>query len=178
MSIEPETLETERLVLRPQVVSDAAVFHQLWTERDVRVPPHRQLSSDGRPTVADIAAQIQDAAETSKPGLLTVQRKDDAAVLGYCGLVFTGNGAPDEPELAFELLRAVHNRGYATEAGRAVIEWAGRSGHPRLWATVWDWNLASRRVLFKLGFRDTGEANGESVHGRSLLTVLDSDRPR
>lgn len=165
------TLATDRLTLRRQRVGDAAVFHRLWTERDARVPPHRRIDLEGRPTEADIAAQIRNEQEAAGPGLLTVERKDAADVIGYCGLVFQGNGAPDEPELAFELLRAAHNRGYATEAGQAVITWAREAGYRRLWATVWDWNVASRRVLEKLGFRESGQQNPDTVHGRSLLTV-------
>jgi ribosomal-protein-alanine N-acetyltransferase len=167
------TLETDRLTLRPQRVSDAALYRQLWTERDVRVPPHRQIDIEGRPTEKDIAAQIRDEREASRPGLLTVERKIQGDVIGYCGLVFNGNGSNDEPELAFELLRAIHNKGYATEAGWAVVRWAGAAGYRRLWATVWDWNVASRRVLEKLGFRDMGRGSPETVHGRSLLTVLE-----
>ena len=165
------TLETDRLTLRRQRVSDAAIYRQLWIERDVRVPPHRQISLEGRPTEEDIATQIRGEHDTS--GLLTVERKDTADVIGYCGLVFNGNGSNDEPELAFELLRAVHNQGYATEAGRAVITWAGEACYRRLWATVWDWNVASRRVLEKLGFRDTDRETPETAHGHSLLTVLE-----
>jgi ribosomal-protein-alanine N-acetyltransferase len=170
------TLETDRLLLRRQTASDAAVFRQLWTERDVRVPPHRQIDPEGHPTEADLATRIREENESAgpRPGLLTVERKSTADVIGYCGLVFSGDASPDEPELAFELLRAVHNRGYATEAGRAVITWAGEAGYPRLWASVWDWNVASRRVLDKLGFRDTGRVSPATVHGRSLLTVRES----
>lgn len=170
---DPNTLETDRLILRPQRVGDAAVFHQLWTERDARVPPHRQIGPDGRPTEADIVSHIREQQGDSGMSLLTVERKG-AAVIGYCGLVFNGNGEADEPELAFELLRDFHNHGYATEAAWAVISRAADFGYPRLWATVWDWNVSSRRVLEKLGFRDTGRVNADSMHGRSLLTVRDS----
>ncbi|MET3769890.1 RimJ/RimL family protein N-acetyltransferase [Marisediminicola sp. UYEF4] len=165
------TLETDRLTLRRQRVSDAAIYRQLWTERDVRVPPHRRISLEGRPTEEDIATQIQEEREASRPGLLAMERKGTAGAIGYCGLVFNGNASNEEPELAFELLRAVHNCGYATEAGRAVITWADEAGYRKLWATVWDWNVASRRVLEKLGFRDTGRVTRETVDGRSLLTV-------
>ena len=167
------TLETDRITLRPQRVSDAAVYRQLWAERDVRVPQHRQINLDGRPTEEDIATQIRDERQASRPGLLAVERKAAGDVIGYCGLVFNGDGTNDEPELAFELLRAIHNKGFATEAGWAVVRWAGEAGYGRLWATVWDWNVASRRVLEKLGFRDTGGVGPETVHGRSLLTVLE-----
>jgi RimJ/RimL family protein N-acetyltransferase len=73
--------------------------------------------------------------------------------------------------LIYELLRAAHGYGYATEAGRAVVTWAGEAGYARLWATVRDWNVASRRVLEKLGFRETGRVESDAVYGDSLLTV-------
>ncbi|MGH3169730.1 MAG: GNAT family N-acetyltransferase [Trebonia sp.] len=174
----PDTLETDRLILRHSRVDDAAIYRQLWTERDPRVPPHRRISSEGRPTVEDIAARIRaERAEPGPgpgPGLLAVERKDMADVIGYCGLIFHGPGSPAEPaepELAYELLRGAHGRGYATEAGLAVVAWAGEAGYGRLWAGVRDWNVASRRVLEKLGFRETGQVECDAVHGDSLLTV-------
>jgi ribosomal-protein-alanine N-acetyltransferase len=168
------TLETDRLILRHSRVGEAAIYRQLWTERDLRVPPHRRISSEGRPTVEDIAAQIRAEPGEPGPGLLAVERKGTADVIGYCGLITHGNGSPDEPELAYELLRAAHGRGYATEAGRAVVTWASEAGYRRLWAGVWDWNVASRRVLEKLGFREAGRVEPRSVYGHSLLTVRES----
>jgi RimJ/RimL family protein N-acetyltransferase len=153
-------LETDRLRLRDRREDEAAVYRQLWAERDPRVPRHRRLDAEGRPTVADIAAQIRAEHEAARPGLLAVERKATADVIGYCGLVFEGR---DKPELAYELLRAVHGRGYATEAGSAVVAWAAHAGYERLWATVWDWNVASRRVLAKLGFRETNRVDGGSL---------------
>ncbi|MFB7250792.1 GNAT family N-acetyltransferase [Microbacterium sp. NPDC056234] len=164
-------LDTDRLVLRRSLEEDARVFRQLWTERDERVPPHRRIDEAGHPTTEEIAANLRAKSADTKPGLLTVVRRGFGDVIGYCGVVFDGNGDPDEPELAFELLRAVHNRGYATEAGRAVLSWARSAGYRRIWASVWDWNVASRRALEKLGFTETGVVNKASEHGRSLLTV-------
>jgi [ribosomal protein S5]-alanine N-acetyltransferase len=169
-----DTLETDRLILRHSTVGEAAIYRQLWMERDLRVPPHRRMNSEGRPTVEDIAAQIRAEREEPGPGLLAVERKGTADVIGYCGLIIHGNGSPDEPELAYELLRAAHGCGYATEAGQAVVTWADVSGYRRLWAGVWGWNVASRRVLEKLGFREAGRAGPGSAHGHSLLTVRES----
>ena len=168
-----DILETDRLILRRAHADDAPVYRQLWTERDPRVPPHRRISLDGRPTVEDIAAQIRAANDEPGLRLLTVERKGTADVVGYCGLNGHGNGSPEEPELAYELLRAAHDRGYATEAGEAVVAWASGAGYRRLWAGVWDWNVASRRVLEKLGFREVGRVAPESAHGHTLLTVKD-----
>lgn len=92
------TLETSRLTLRRQRVTDAAVYRQLWIERNVRVPPHRQVNLEGRPTEEDIATQIREENGTLRPGLLAAERKGTADVIGYCGLVFNESGSNDEPD--------------------------------------------------------------------------------
>lgn len=166
-----DTLDTDRLVLRRRRADQAAVYRRLWTERDPRVPPHRRISPEGRPTVEDIAARIRAERQEPGPGILAVQRKGTADVIGYCGLSCRGNGSFQEPELVYELLRAAHGCGYATEAGGAVVRWADDAGYRRLWAGVREWNTASRRVLEKLGFRETGQVEPDAVHGDSLLTV-------
>ena len=134
-------LETERLLLRPWQEQEAVVQRELWTERDPRVPPHRRIDGDGRPTVAELTEYIRTSQPTSL-GLLAAERKAEGDVIGYCGLI-DGGGPQGEPELAFELLRRVWRQGYATEASLAVLDWARSSGYHRLWATVWDWNTAS-----------------------------------
>ena len=163
-------LETDRLLLRPWRVAEAVVQRELWTERDLRVPPRRRIDADGRPSVADLAEAIR-TTRPSTAGLLAIQRRSAGDVIGYCGLVDTGRGADGEPELAFELLRRTWGEGYATEASLAVLDWARSSGHERLWATVWDWNTASRRVLAKLGFTETGRSEVDDVHGTTLFTT-------
>ncbi len=163
-------LETGRLLLRPWRVADAVVQRELWTERDPRVPPHRRTDADGHPTVSDLEESIR-ANQPSSIGLLAVQRKDARDVIGYCGLVASGRGSEREPELAFELLRRVWRQGYATEASLAVLDWARSSGYERLWATVWDWNTASRRVLAKLGFTETERKEVDAAYGTTLFTT-------
>ncbi|MEU8078746.1 GNAT family N-acetyltransferase [Catellatospora citrea] len=164
-------LETDRLLLRPWRVAEAVVQRELWTERDPRVPPHRRIDADGHPTVAE----LEDSIRTNPlwaTGLLAVERRGAGDVIGYCGLVDSGRGPDGEPELAFELLRRVWGQGYATEAAVAVLDWARSSGHGRLWATVWDWNTASRRVLAKVGFTETDRQEVHPVHGTTLFTTI------
>jgi ribosomal-protein-alanine N-acetyltransferase len=163
-------LETDRLLLRPWRVAEAAIQRELWTERDPRVPPHRRIDADGQPTVE----QLENWIRTSQPsslGLLAVERKATGDVIGYCGLVDGPRVPEGEPELAFELFRRVWRQGYATEASLAVLDWARSSGYRRLWATVWDWNAASRRVLAKLGFAETERREVDAVHGTTLFTT-------
>src|ERR1700754_869048 len=163
-------LETDRLLLRPWRVAEAVVQRELWSQRDPRVPPHRRIDADGHPTIAELEDSIR-AHQPSSIGLLAVERKAAGDVVGYCGLVETGRGSEGEPELAFELLRRVWGQGYATEASLAVLDWARSSGYERLWATVWDWNTASRRVLAKLGFAETERKEVDAVHGTTLFTT-------
>lgn len=174
---EPDVLETERLVLRRAREDDAVLYRQLWTERDPRVPPHRRIDADGHPTVDEVAVGIRADRGGPWPGLLTVVVREGGGVIGYCGLSARPDAAADEPELAYELARGAHGHGYATEAARAVVAWADEAGVPRLRAGVWDWNLASRRVLAKLGFHEVGPIEPTSVHGRTLLTLRDRPCP-
>jgi [ribosomal protein S5]-alanine N-acetyltransferase len=164
------SFETSRLLLRPWQATEAAVLRQLWTERDPRVPPHRRIDADGHPTLAE----LEDSIRTNQPssiGVLAIERKAERDLIGYCGLVDSGRGSEEEPELAFELLRRAWGQGYATEAAWAVLDWARSSGYERLWATVWDWNTPSRRVLAKLGFTETDHKEVDAAHGTTLFTT-------
>jgi [ribosomal protein S5]-alanine N-acetyltransferase len=164
------SLETSRLLLRPWRVAEAAVMRELWTERDPRVPPHRRIDPDEHPTLAELEDSIRNDPPSSL-GLLAIERRVAQDVIGYCGLVDSGRGPEGEPELAFELLRRVWGQGYATEAAWAVLDWARSCGYERLWATVWDWNTASRRVLAKVGFTETDQTEVDAVHGTTLFTT-------
>lgn len=160
-------LETDRLVLRPWRTGEATIQRAMWLERDARVPPHRRIDADGHPTVADFEEAIR-ANGPSSVGLLAVEPQAGGGPIGYCGLVDSGHGA-QEPELAFELLRRSWGRGFATEASWAVLDWARSSGYERLWASVWDWNTASRRVLAKVGFTEVDRE--ETLHGTNVVTT-------
>lgn len=164
-------LETERLLPRPWRVHEASVQREMWIERDPRVPPHRRIDADGHPSADEFEDAIR-ADEPSSVRLVAVERKVVGDTIGYCGLVDGGQGAHGVhgvhvPELAFAFLRRFWGQGYATEASWAVLEWARSSGHERLWASVWDWNTASRRVLSKVGFIET--AREEGIYGTNLV---------
>ena len=130
----PSEIETDRLVLRRSRADDAAVYREMWTERDPRVPPQRRIGSDGRPTVEEMAARIRLDWDGKRTDFLTIVRKYEGDVIGNCGLLYGRRGSPEEADLAYELLRRAQGAGYATEAARAVTEWAGGVGYRRLWA--------------------------------------------
>ncbi|GAB2662905.1 GNAT family N-acetyltransferase [Kribbella swartbergensis] len=163
----PNQLDTERLQLRVWEPSDAEQYRGLWVERDPR--SLRRIDDEGRPTVDDIRGWLTKNPLAAEPGLglLKIVRRDGGDLIGYCGLT-VGRGSFEEPEIAYELARRAHGFGYATEAGRAVVEAAAATGRKRLWATVREWNTASFRVLEKLGFSDSGRLTEDADRGNTI----------
>ena len=164
-----EGFHTERLRLRPWQVADAAFHRRLWEERDERVPARRRITTDGRPTVAEMQDWLQAYEPTPAPGLFVVEQIATSGAVGYYGLVENSVGHPDQPELAFEFLRDYWGRGFATEASCVIVDRAAAIGYDHLASTVREWNTASFKVLDKLGFVLTGEREHDDVHGDSLL---------
>jgi RimJ/RimL family protein N-acetyltransferase len=136
-------LETGRLILQPWAESDADQLRALHAERGTGTPDIEHVK-------ALIARQM---AATATTGITTlpIRRRDGGDFIGYCGLII-GRSTLEEPEIAYELLRRAHGRGYATEAAAAVVSAAAATGRKRLWSTVGTWNTPSLRVLEKLGF--------------------------
>jgi RimJ/RimL family protein N-acetyltransferase len=148
---------TERLYMNIWEESDASWYRKLVGERGV----DKLTLEDARKHVIS----LRDRALESGIGALTIRRKDEGDIIGYCGLII-GRSNIEEPEIAYELFKKVHGKGYATEAASAIIEAAAATGRQRLWATVGSWNIASFRVLEKIGFirhHSTWKDNGEEV---------------
>lgn len=88
-----------------------------------------------------------------------------------------GQATFDEPEIAYELASRAHGHGYATEAARAVVEAARRTGRRRLWATVREWNAASFRVLEKVGFERSDRVDEDPERGDSIWMTCELGQP-
>lgn len=173
----PTTLVTSRLRLRPWVESDVARYRQLWLQRDPR--SLRVIGPDGRPTEEDLRARIREQLAVSAAtgiALFVVERRNEPGLLGYCGLI-DRPASPGEPELAYELLREAWHQGFATEAGRAVVDAAAATGRARLWAGVRAWNAASLRVLARLGFEPSGRVERDAERGDMITLSRELHRP-
>lgn len=84
-----------------------------------------------------------------------ITRARDAAVVGCIG-IDPVPGDATAIEIGYWIARPHWGRGYATEAGRAVLEIAGTLGYSRVHGSHFLDNPASGRVLTKLGFVPTG----------------------
>jgi RimJ/RimL family protein N-acetyltransferase len=137
-------IETERLTLRLRDESDAEWYRELVGERGQDIPTLEESRAR--------LARFRDLTIETGIGALAICRRAEGDVIGYCAII-VGRCSLDEPEIAYELLRQFHGRGYATEAAQALVAAAAATGRRRLWSTVGAWNAPSLRVLEKVGFR-------------------------
>ncbi|WP_446218511.1 GNAT family N-acetyltransferase [Micromonospora sp. IBHARD004] len=146
------------VTLRRLGPDDVAAMYRLHTRPEVvanRVPP-------APPTRAAIERRCLKAESHWLAGGsadFAVLDAATGAVAGGCALVY------DEPStgqamLGYSLLPEARGRGLATRTVRLLAGWAFGVGLARLWAGTRPENVASQRVLEKVGFRREGLARG------------------
>jgi RimJ/RimL family protein N-acetyltransferase len=155
-------IETERLLLRKPVPSDAGALAPMYADPEVM-----RYLGDGRTlTPEETKRSVRRMIAGWKAdgyGLFTAVRKADDAVIGRVGLILwnpetwktvrAGHGGPTELEVGYTLGRHFWGQGYATEAAAASRDFAlERLGVQRLIALIIRGNEASENVARKLGF--------------------------
>ena len=151
---------TERLLLRPSWPEDAAELHQTIADEGIV----RNLASTPWPYTADDAVRFATQEHDSLyPAFLLMLRTHGAPrLIGGCGIGLRDGDA----ELGYWISRPYWGLGFATEAGRAVINIARTIGHKRLIASHFTDNPASGKVLRKLGFQHMGKTASRHSKGR------------
>ena len=142
---------TNRLLLRPGWAEDAPALARAIADEAIV----RNLSTAPWPYgVAEAEAFLAAPRDPVLPSFLITKRTTSAPrLIGACGFGRRPSGAV---ELGYWIARPYWNRGFATEAGRALIEIARTLKLPQLEASHFVDNPASGRVLEKLGFAATG----------------------
>lgn len=162
MSLPTPTLHTARLRLRPFEDADAEDLFALM--RDPQVLRFWDAPPWTDPARADrFVAGCRQLAEDGSGARVVLERSDDGAFLGWCHL--TGwNPDYRSAGMGYVLARAAWGQGYATEAARAVLDWAfGTLDLNRVQAETDTRNLASARVLEKLGFQREGTLRQDCI---------------
>jgi RimJ/RimL family protein N-acetyltransferase len=140
-------LETERLILRAPQLEDAKTIAKLANDRRIaentaRIP-HPYGLADAKQFIAQATGRDEFA--------FVITLSD--AVIGACGLSTMG---AQPPEVGYWLGARYWGKGYATEALRALIDFAFEHlGYELLQGSARVTNPASRRVLEKCGFQWT-----------------------
>ncbi|WP_423601998.1 GNAT family N-acetyltransferase [Sphingomonas sp. MS122] len=152
---------TQRLMLRPGWIEDAPELARAIGHREVvrnlgRAPWPYTLGD-----AEDFLGTERTASDTSF--LICVLEDGTSRIIGGVGF----GPYDDEPyEMGYWITPDAWGRGYATEAGAAVVRIARALRVPRLAAGHYIDNPASGRVLRKLGFRPTGRIVSRFSRGR------------
>jgi len=145
-------IETQRLLLRDWRDGDCAPFARLNADPDVM----RHLGGPLDRAASDaMAARLRAVAADQGHTFWAVERRSDAALLGFCGLRrggHAGTPVPDELEIGWRLRRDAWGQGYAREAAAASLDWGwANTGAPRIAAWTVAANTASWGLMLRLG---------------------------
>ena len=162
MTLATPTLNTERLRLRPFTEADGDALFALMTDAEVLrywdSPPWKDRGSVERFMAGNVRA-----AEEGTGARVAVEFRSDGAFLGWCTF---NSWDPDFRSacLGFCFTRDSWGQGYATEAARALLQWAYSTlDLNRVQAECDTRNPASARVLEKLGFRLEGTLREDCI---------------
>jgi RimJ/RimL family protein N-acetyltransferase len=148
-------LHTLHLRLRPRTLADLDA--NLAMDLDPRV--HRYIfakAPEPEAWRARLAAQIASGWPPTG-GIWTVERRDEPGFLGWCGLFPLGYCGLIE--IGYRYVPAAWGQGIASEAARAVLDHGFRAlALDPIVAVTHPDNLASQRVLQKIGLLPSGEA--------------------
>ncbi|MBO0897927.1 MULTISPECIES: GNAT family N-acetyltransferase [Arthrobacter] len=162
MSLSTPTLDTARLVLRPFVDTDADSLFALQSNAEVlRYWDSPPWSSPSQAT--HFLNGCRKMAEEGTGARLAITRKTDGLFLGWCTFN-SWNPAFRSASLGYCLAKEAWGSGYAAESGRAVLQWAFDTlDLNRVQGETDTRNIASARVLEKLGFLREGELREDCI---------------
>lgn len=146
---------TERLLLRPGWPEDAAALIAAIGDEAVV----RNLSRVPWPYgPAEAEAFLGLPQDERRPAMLIFARGDgEPRLVGGIGLMDLDDGPAEQAELGYWIAHRHWGQGYATEAARAMLDAAFHGLRlSRIEAGHFPDNLASGRVLAKLGFSPKG----------------------
>lgn len=160
--------ETDRLILRSWVEEDLPLFVAM--NKDHKVMRYFPSIQNEAQTCA-FYDLIQDEFCRMGWGLFAVELKATGGFIGYVGLHEIGFEADFTPgiEIGWRLAAEYHNQGYATEAAKAVLEFARKRGISRLYSFTAKINASSERVMQKLGMVRIGEFDHPKLSDDSPL---------
>jgi ribosomal-protein-alanine N-acetyltransferase len=155
-------LNGRRLVLRPAVADDLTALLAVWNEREVR-----RFLFDDQVVTKERGERLLAASTTGFAdhgyGLWLAYEREAGVLVGFAGLM-KAEGAP--PSLVVGIVPGRWRVGLATESAALVIEHGFRLGLPEIRADADEPNVASVRLLGRLGFELERRTAG---HERPLL---------
>lgn len=172
MTAQHVILETERLILREFLLTDAANFFDLNNDPEVI----RYTGDEPFETLGDAEELIRNYSAYTESGFgrWTVVLKETGEILGWCGL----RAYPHEEfvDLGYRFHQKYWGKGYATESAQACLNYGfkdlnldtiiGRSATD---------NTGSIKVLEKIGMKFWKNAPCEHIDNSSYFRIDKSD---
>jgi ribosomal-protein-alanine N-acetyltransferase len=147
-------IETERLRIRPvEPEADAEPLYELWGD-----PEAMRFVRPASASVEEVRERLESIVEWTRSGwgLWALEERETGRLAGLAGLFPLAREGP-EIELAYHVLPSRWRRGYAAEAGAALLDAAWRETDlDHVVAVAFEENRASTRVMEKLGMTYEG----------------------
>lgn len=156
--IEPisDMIETDRLVLRPWREDDLWLFAKMNNDKEVMEYLPKCLSYE---ETVQFYRRIVDEHKKFGYGLYAVELKSTGEFIGYTGFHNFDFDTEFSPgiEIGWRLAKEYWNRGYATEAAKACIDYArSRKLFDKIYSFTSISNRRSERVMQKIGMEHQG----------------------
>ena len=165
----PETIATGRLILRRPKMSDANAVYEFGRDPEVT----RFMDWPTHTSVQDAKGYLQDCAarwnSNEYDWLITLIGNDEA--IGGVSTRLRRHSA----DFGYVLNRKYWGQGFASESAKVVVDWLLTLDFIyRVWATCDTENLASVRVLERLGLEREGILRSYAVRPNICMTPRDA----
>lgn len=146
----PSQLETERLILRPMSQTDFDALLLIFTDPKVMAAfQHDPFTPDQMQRW--LSRNLEHQGQYGY-GLFSIILKESGELIGDCGLEQMEVGGQALAELGYDFRSDYWNQGFASEAARAVRDYAFQVLQlPQLISLIRVGNLSSKRVAEKVG---------------------------
>ncbi|AJW64155.1 Putative ribosomal N-acetyltransferase YdaF [Elizabethkingia miricola] len=146
----PLKIETERLILSPLKESDIPLITEYLQKKIISDNtshiPYPYSESDARTWL-----KMSDDALTAKTGYTFAIREKEGKIIGAIGLHDRGD---DKAELGYWIAVPFWNKGYATEAASAILNFGIKElKFHKIYATHFIHNPASGKIMEKIGMQ-------------------------
>jgi RimJ/RimL family protein N-acetyltransferase len=160
-------LVTERLVLRPWQVDDAAAALGAYGDAQVArwlAPAMDQVADEGAMRLVLQQWVAEDARMVTPAGRWAIESRTDGRLIG--GATLLPLAPDDEFEVGWQLHPDAWGHGYAAETGLALARWAFDQGIEQVIAVVRPTNARATATVRRIGMEWVGET--EKYHNLRL----------
>ena len=154
-------LETDRLLLRHQVIEDLDDLWALYCDPEITkyIPDAPRSREEAQ---QELEWHMNGHPRFPKLGLWATIHKETGKFIGRCGLLPWTIDGQSEVEVAYTIAREFWGQGLATEAAQAILNYGFEELHlSRLICLIDEENIASQKVAENIGMRFEKEGRDE-----------------